>query len=469
MREKNQGTENGGEAASSPVFVVGVIRSGTSLLYALLNLHPQVALMFECDVWDFPQTFSRIRFKRNWLQRQEFVNRALSRHRLIFGGSLRGLENVRTPEELYKTFGNGKAEALTGEKSPHYCVRLRRLARRYPECRFILLWRDPIEIYRSVVRAGCHEPFFRRRGMLSRLIYYQEQMIRQAAELERAGIRLCHVTYAGLTEKPEETCRKICQFLEIAFDEKMLDLENADLSAVFPGAEHDNLRRGRIERRQMADQTELEIIHPAALKRVQRFGVRWRRLQSKWLGHPAAAPDAAEPSAAERLYFKVAGSFFRACDDGKRVLFEFLPLTWLRTYRLTKKWFLAGRAELPADQRSLGEQFRVHWITILVSAVFLAIVAYSDIVTGPEVMLLPFYMVPCAALTLVINSRWGTFAAAIVVVIWSVIQANQNPNLNLEHWGTLLWDAGMRIVLLQVIVLLINRVRVEATLAGENA
>ncbi len=89
--------KNGELPGSSPVFVVGVLRSGTSLLYALLNQHPQVALMYECDVWNFPEAFSGIRFKRDWLRRQEFYNQALSRHRLTFGDSLRGLERVRLP------------------------------------------------------------------------------------------------------------------------------------------------------------------------------------------------------------------------------------------------------------------------------------------------------------------------------------------------------------------------------------
>jgi hypothetical protein len=469
MREENQRNNNDGEAASSPVFVVGVLRSGTSLLYALLNLHPQVALMYECDVWNFPEAFCGMRFKGDWLRRQEFYNQALSRHRLTFGGSLRGLENIHAPEDLYRVFSEGKNKPLFGEKSPFYCARLRRLVRRYPGCRFILLWRDPIEIYRSVLRAGRKERFFRRHGILSRLIFYREQMIQQAAELERAGVRLCHVTYCDLTEHTEETCRLICRFLEIEFDEKMLDLANADLSAIFPGPEHDHLRRGRIGRQQFADETETEIIKPAALQRLQRFGVRWCRLQSRWLGHQADVPAGPEPSVAERLYCKMTGVFFRAVDDGKRLLFEFLPLTWLRTYRQTKKWFLAGSAESPVDQRSMGEQFRAHWITILTSAAFLAMVAYIDIITGPEVTLLPFYLVPCAALALIINYRWGTFAASTVMVIWSAIQAYQNPNLSLEHWGTLLWDAGMRFVLIEIIVLLLNRIRVETTLTTENA
>lgn len=469
MLKENQSAKNGEGIALNPVFVVGVLRSGTSLLYALLNQHPQLALMYECDVWDFPETFSRMRFKRDWLRRQEFFNQALSRHRLIFGGSLRGLENVRSPEDLYRAFSQGKDKPLFGEKSPLYCARLQRLLRRFPGCRFILLWRDPIEIYRSMLRAGRKARFFRRRGMVSRLIFYQEQMIRQAAELERAGVRLCHVTYDSLTENAEETCRRICRFLEIEFNDKMLDLASADLSAVFPGPEHDHLRRGKIERQQFADKAKSVNVAPAILKRLQRFGARWRRLQSQWLGLPADAANGPEPSVLERFYCQMAGAFFRVVDDGKRVLFEFLPLPWLRTYRQTNKWLLVRCAELPADRRSLGEQFRAHWLTILASAMFMAAVACVDVITGPDFTLLPFYLVPCAALTLVINHRWGTFAVVTFAVVWSAIQAHQNPNLSLEHWGTLFWDAGMRFVLFQIIVLLLNRVRVEAALVGESA
>jgi len=320
-----------------------------------------------------------------------------------------------------------------------------------------------------VLRAGRKERFFRRRGILSRLIFYREQMIRQAAELERAGARLCHVTYAELMDDTEETCRRLCRFLEIEFDEKMLDLASADLTAVYPGPEHNHLRSGRIERQQFAGKTKTEDVNPAALKRLQRFDARWRRLQSQWLSNQPDAIAESKPSVVERLYCKMAGMFFHAVDDGKRALFEFLPLAWLGTYRQTKKWFLARRAELPADRRSFGEQFRAHWITILASAVVMAMVAFADIVTGPDVTLLPFYLIPCAALTLVVNYRWGTFAVATVMVIWSAIQAHQNPNLNLEHWRTLVWDAGMRFVVFQIIVLLLNRVRIEAAQESEGA
>ena len=164
MLKETSRVKNGEISHSSPVFIVGIPRSGTSLLYALLNRHPEVALMYECEVWSFPESLCGMRFRGDWLWRQEFYNQALSRHRLIFGGSLRGLEQVQTPGDLYRVFSESKDKQLFGEKSPFYCVRLQWLAQRHPGCRFVLLWRDPIEIYRSVVRAGRKEPFFRRRG-----------------------------------------------------------------------------------------------------------------------------------------------------------------------------------------------------------------------------------------------------------------------------------------------------------------
>src|SRR6185436_2176919 len=106
---------------ANPIFLVGVFRSGTSLLYSLLNQHPEISLMYETDIWDFPRPFSNFRFRGNWLERQEFYNRALSRHRLTFGGQLRGLEDVRTPADLYQVFSKGKQAVLWGEKSPVYC------------------------------------------------------------------------------------------------------------------------------------------------------------------------------------------------------------------------------------------------------------------------------------------------------------------------------------------------------------
>jgi hypothetical protein len=439
---------------ANPVFVTGFFRSGTSLLYALLNGHPQIALMYECNVWEGPERLSQLRFRRNWLERQEFFNQALSRHRLIFGRSLRGLEGIQSPDDLYRTFAGGRNASFWGEKSPLYGPRLLKLGHLYPQGCFILIWRDPVEIYRSVLVAGRTARFFRR-AMLSRLIFCQERMIRQAAELKRAGLQVHHVTYDDLVDRTADVCREICGFLGIEFDERMLDLAHVDLSAVYPAQHHDHLRRGLVERRQFAEQ----IVSPSITRKLQRFRTRWSRLLGQEVRPWEISPSAREPAWGERFYHQVAGRLLFCLDQAKRACFEFLPLPWLLTYRQMKKWFIS-RTDLSVERPSLGAQLRKHWITILISLALLIGTAQADLLTGPTMTFGPFYVVPVVLLALIINRGWGTVAALICAIVWSATGIDKL----LESYSAaiFLWNTVMRFVMLQFIAVLIDRMRIEA-------
>ena len=448
----NESAQAQRSSQSQPVFLVGIFRSGTSLLYALLNQHPQIALMFECNVLDFPELLSKRRFAGNWLERQEFYNKALSRHRLIYANRLSGLEGVRTPEDLYRAYGDGKRAMLVGEKSPPYCLRLRQLARRYPEASFIIIWRDPLETYRSIRDAGRKVLFFNRIGV-SRFVFYQEQMVRQAAELEFAGNRMHHVGYSDLVDRPEETCRNICQFLNIGFDPAMLHLANADLSAIYQEDQHqvhEQLMSGVIERRKYTENG----LNPEIIEKLQRFHARWRRLGGKRL------PDSAsgvEPSLGERLYHCAIGRILSLVDSAKRLLFEFLPLTWLKGYRRTKRWFWKGNE---AGSGSLVQEFLACRPIILMSCLILTLVVTLDLVTPPQMILLPFYLLPSSILALTVSRRWGSLAAVVSAPVWTAAKipelASWNPPI-----GLLLWNCAMRFLALQFLVLLLSRIRQE--------
>ena len=446
---------------SNPVFVLGFFRSGTSLLHSLLNQHPQVSLMYECDALDFPALLAKWRFKRNWLERQEFYCRALSRHRLTFAGSLRGLENVRTPEDLYRAAADGKRAALWGEKSPFYGPRLEQLAHAYPQASFILLWRDPLEIYRSVLHAGRDDHFFRRPGMVARLIHHQEQMIRQATEVIRSGARVHHITYSQLVDNTREACVGLCRFLNIEFDETMVDLAHADFSAVYAGSHHDQLRRGVIKRQRLSD----TAIHPSMDRKLRRFGTRWNRLLGQRFRVQIKEPSGSEPGLLEQVGYRLAGTLLDWGHNAKRALFEILPLPWLRAHRLIKVCVfgpnLAQRTKPLADLAQLRNQ----WPTLLAAALILAGVALLDLFTGPEVSIAPFYMIPCALLTLGMNRRWGTLGAVAEAVIWSVLQHPDASPAKLD--GIVVWNSIMRFVVLQTIVLLLSRVQSESSFANE--
>ena len=442
---------------STPVFVVGPLRSGTSLLYALLNQHPQIGLMYECDVWDFPQALSRIRFRLDWRTRLEFYNQSLSRHRLTFGESLRGLDNIHTPADLYRAFADTKDAQLSGEKSPFYCTRLRQLAKNHPGCSFILIWRDPLEIFHSIEDSARESRYFRRPGTLNRLIYYQEQMIHEAAGLIRSGNRVHHLTYPDLVDRTEESCRQICQFLKIEFDQKMLNLDGADLSTVFHSPQHEHLRNRKIKRREPAN----SIASSRAVAKLQRFRNRWNRLRCQMLSHQVEPANGHEPALLERLYHLLLGSLACRVDAVKRALIEFLPLAWLRTYRQAKAWFLAEKNLSPTNQQPLLSEFLKNKATVLLSLALLVAVGFVDYRTGFAVSLLPFYMIPPGILALIVSRRWGTFAAAAAATIWALVQNMDNPLINFSHPGIWLWDLLMRFLSLEVVVLLLGRIQFE--------
>jgi hypothetical protein len=441
---------------------VGVFRSGTSLLYSLLNQHPQIALMYECDVWDFPGVGARRRFSGDWLERQEFYNHALSRHRLIFGGKMRGLENIRTPDDLYRCHGSSKDARLWGEKSPVYATRLGQLARRYPRGSFILIWRDPVDVYRSIRVAGKKAAFFRRPGMLHRLIYHQEKMIREAGQLQRAGARIHHISYDALVDRTEAACRATCDFLDIPFQEEMLKLERADFSAIYQEPQHEFLRRGVIERQNHSE----GMVASAEAAKLRRFRSRWERMSGQCLGVTPQTAGAREPFAAEWLYHRVTGGFLFATENMKRLVFEFLPMTWLRTYRHFKSWLFSHDQQ--SKRASIQEQVQQHGITILASFLLWAAIVELDNLTGPEISLGPLYLIPCATLALVVGRGWASVVAALNALAITAIKFNDGRTHHLDHlmMGVLVWNLLMRFVFYQVFVLLLDRIRVE--LAARN-
>ena len=411
--------------------------------------------MYECNVWDFPPALDAVRFRGEWMQRLEFFGRALSRHRLTFGQSLRGLEQVQTPDDLYRCFSQSKDARFWGEKSPAYCAHLRRLAQQYPEASFILIWRNPVEIYRSVTSAGRHARFFRRRAMVSRMIYGHEQMIRQAAELSRAGRRIHHVTYDDVVDGPEAVCRGICRFLNLEFDPRMLDLGQADFSALDHAPHHEHLRRGVIVRREFGG----ESMRPTTIAKLERFHTRWSRLTQVWTGRQPSNGAGSEPSIRERIFHELAGAILLKFHNAKRLMFEFLPLPWLRTYRQTKAWLRMKPAAGQHPRESMRRGFVEHWATVIASFAMLAAIGLAHHLSNPHILFVPFYLIPCAALTLILDRRWGFCSAAVASVIGPVVQFFGDSDY--AHPSVLLWNTIMRFILYTAVILLLDRVQGE--------
>jgi hypothetical protein len=158
------------------------------------------------------------------------------------------------------------------------------------------------------------------------------------------------------------------------------------------------------------------------------------------------------------VWHGIAGKLLCAWDDTKRVLFEFMPLDWLQTYRGMAHWFFSSRVGRAEPKRSLSEQIAAHWITIAVAYFMVAGLGFIDAV-DPHFSLLPFYLIPCALLALTINWRWGTVAAMIASCIGPALIRRLDESF--AQIEVFVWNSSMRFLLFEFVVLVLDRVRRE--------
>lgn len=137
----------------------------------------------------------------------------------------------------------------------------------------------------------------------------------------------------------------------------------------------------------------------------------------------------------------------------RRVIFGFLPLSWLQTYRQMKKWLSSQQASRPLPLR---EVLATHKLTMAICGLILAGVGCLDYFTDPAVTMLPLYAIPPGIMALIINGRWGTFMAIISSLAWLMLQMLGETHI---RGGVLAWDFLIRLLVFLFIVLMLDRIR----------
>ncbi len=132
---------------SAPLFVIGMWRSGTSLLYALLNQHPHIGLMYESDMRCSSRCSSFQSKSSWWLNKVDAWNGALTRHKIdptAIAPRHHGLTQCISCRR--RAVRRKKGATVWGCKSPSYYDYMTQLADWYPDAKFIVIWRDPADV-----------------------------------------------------------------------------------------------------------------------------------------------------------------------------------------------------------------------------------------------------------------------------------------------------------------------------------
>lgn len=195
-------------------FVVGVGRSGTTLLRLMLDAHPQLAIgpetQFVPDVLQSANPVDTIIGARTWgdfdLDPTEFAHRA------------RGEDLAGVLRAFYSLYAESQGKPRWGEKTPGYVKNMDSIAAVLPEARFIHLIRDgrDVALSRRARGMGADKPMARTANL------WRRRIDGARAQARGLGDRYLELRYEDLVADPEPHLRRICEFIDLEFDEAML-------------------------------------------------------------------------------------------------------------------------------------------------------------------------------------------------------------------------------------------------------
>ncbi len=206
-------------------FVVGLTRSGTTLLRMMLDAHPQLAIPPETHF--VPDLIKAARAEegadgmllavtgnRTW---GDFgIDTEEMRERLSRVHSGDGAEAVRA---FFEAYAKRQGKPRWGDKTPAYMLSVQRIGRTLPESRFIHLIRDGRDVALSQSARAINEqppPAQQATRWAKRIRKSRDQ----ASTLK--GARYVEARYEDLVRDPEGTLRRICDFIDLPWDAAML-------------------------------------------------------------------------------------------------------------------------------------------------------------------------------------------------------------------------------------------------------
>lgn len=194
-----------------PLFVIGVARSGTTLLRWMLEEHPRIAIPEEShwivdlagcrDAWG-PQRQEKVlteiltnpKYRQWWMSEDE----------------LRGA--VREPAPTYSAlvaavfgvYAKRKGKPRWGDKTPWYVSHVDLLDELFQDAMFVHIVRDGREVAASLADLG-------ERDSIGGATYWREAVTGARSTGARLGpARYCEIRLEDLIAEPETTLRRVC-------------------------------------------------------------------------------------------------------------------------------------------------------------------------------------------------------------------------------------------------------------------
>lgn len=195
-----------GSAARRPIFILGMMRSGTTLMEQIISAHPQVYGAGELD----------------------YLGKVVMAEMSKSTTPLDAAAMARIREAYLTRLANlpGDTPFVT-DKMPANFALVGVILRALPEARILHMRRDPIAVCWSIYKKNFIGNRLRFTNDLGDIAAYHDAYADYMAFAEtQAPGAICHIDYAELTKTPEPVIRRALEFCGLPFDAACLAPEN---------------------------------------------------------------------------------------------------------------------------------------------------------------------------------------------------------------------------------------------------
>ena len=192
-------------------FIISQPRAGSTLLQRLLATHPQIQTIGE--PWLAIPFVYALREKG---VSSEYIHVSLAQGFGEFVSKMPGgredyFREVRAMLERMQEKISAPDKTYFLDKTPRYHLILEELPEIFPDAKFLVLWRNPLAVVASILNTW-------QKGRFD-LCYYEQDIFRGPLNIlsfvDKRAAAVCELRYEDLVARPEESVRRVTDFLEL--------------------------------------------------------------------------------------------------------------------------------------------------------------------------------------------------------------------------------------------------------------
>lgn len=217
-------------STNAPLFIVGVGRSGTTLLSLMIDSHSKLAIPYESNFFvRFYQEIDRFGDLNQEANRKAMVQEILKQVTITRWDYAPTLENIDLDRcttfpgaiaEIYGLYAKHLGKQFWGDKSPGYTPHMDVINELFPNAYFIHLIRDGRDVTTSTLNQG----WWSASDFTTTIRGWRRDVHQARAFLNRLpSERWLEVRYEDLVSNPQPIIERICTMLDLPFEPSMLE------------------------------------------------------------------------------------------------------------------------------------------------------------------------------------------------------------------------------------------------------